>query len=491
MLSIFPLEIRSLILLALSYGLAFILLKPIFKDRILIKWIFLSILINITVSFGSILFLALIVLCISIYISKQEPVIILSYYIVLLCALPATVGYNFSYIWGITHLGIIKYPMLLSLFLLFPLLLRKRASKTDILVPTKPHTDKKINNIFLIWVLFLILMTFREESLTSAIRESFYIFIEVALPFFAFSRFVRCRDDFTKITSAILVSITILSVVTLIEVLMSWSFVRNHIPRELMLSDFFYRVGSRGGGVRLGSTVGEPLGYAYLLLMWLVAFSFVRLNVFKKNNVLFLILTTLIILSIAATGSRAVLLMLIPILALIFYYKKKSKGRAKFIGFVFIVAGLISISLLPTLISYDQYGTFQYRVDLLKESWVVIKSNIFIGSTDYRTHLESLRQGQGIIDIVNSYIGVALKYGFVGLGLFVMLFIGPIKTMNRMQLKLSSKDRNIALWLICSLVITMLYIFTTSSISIIAYYYWSLLGTSIAFIRYCRVNNEH
>jgi hypothetical protein len=34
--------------------------------------------------------------------------------------------------------------------------------------------------------------------------------------------------------------------------------------------------------------------------------------------------------------------------------------------------------------------------------------------------LEEMRQGQGIIDIVNSYIGVALPYGLIGLLLFVL-----------------------------------------------------------------------
>ena len=40
--------------------------------------------------------------------------------------------------------------------------------------------------------------------------------------------------------------------------------------------------------------------------------------------------------------------------------------------------------------------------------------------------METMRQGEGIIDIVNSYLQVALETGLVGLGFFLLIFISIV-----------------------------------------------------------------
>jgi hypothetical protein len=63
--------------------------------------------------------------------------------------------------------------------------------------------------------------------------------------------------------------------------------------------------------------------------------------------------------------------------------------------------------------------TFVYRQRLLERTAELIQENPLFGDQLAMVQMEDLRQGQGIIDIVNTYVGVALFNGLVGLALFV------------------------------------------------------------------------
>lgn len=55
----------------------------------------------------------------------------------------------------------------------------------------------------------------------------------------------------------------------------------------------------------------------------------------------------------------------------------------------------------------------------------MIQRNPLFGSFDFRNtpEMQSMIQGEGIIDIVNTYINLALRVGLVGLTLFVGFFV--------------------------------------------------------------------
>jgi len=80
------------------------------------------------------------------------------------------------------------------------------------------------------------------------------------------------------------------------------------------------------------------------------------------------------------------------------------------------------MAYLPFVGSVDA-GSVTYREELATLSWQLIKQNPFFGSPFVLTQMESLRQGQGIIDLVNVYASIALFYGCVGLALFLAPFL--------------------------------------------------------------------
>jgi O-antigen ligase len=73
---------------------------------------------------------------------------------------------------------------------------------------------------------------------------------------------------------------------------------------------------------------------------------------------------------------------------------------------------------LPFIGTADQ-ETVEYRRVLAEVSWTLIQQNPFFGDPFVASRMESLRNGQGIIDIVNGYIYTALFNGLVGLALLI------------------------------------------------------------------------
>ncbi len=73
---------------------------------------------------------------------------------------------------------------------------------------------------------------------------------------------------------------------------------------------------------------------------------------------------------------------------------------------------------LPFIGTADQ-DTIEYRRLLAEVSWTLIQQHPFFGDPFVASRMESLRGGQGIIDIVNGYLYTALFQGLVGLALLV------------------------------------------------------------------------
>jgi hypothetical protein len=63
----------------------------------------------------------------------------------------------------------------------------------------------------------------------------------------------------------------------------------------------------------------------------------------------------------------------------------------------------------------------EYRQELAKQSWEQIKQNPIAGNPFVLKNLESLRQGEGIIDLLNAYTNIAMYYGLPAL----FLYLGP------------------------------------------------------------------
>jgi O-antigen ligase len=103
--------------------------------------------------------------------------------------------------------------------------------------------------------------------------------------------------------------------------------------------------------------------------------------------------------------------------------------------------------------------------------------------------MQEMRQGQGIIDIVNSYIQITLRYGLVGLGLFAGFFaltmLGILRAMRLIKDK-GSEEHLLGRALLATQVSILVIITTVSSISFIPLMCWSVAGLGVAYAQMVR-----
>lgn len=150
-----------------------------------------------------------------------------------------------------------------------------------------------------------------------------------------------------------------------------------------------------------------------------------------------------------------------------------------------VIAGLIPF------VGDVEAGNVAYRMQLIENAWPVIQRNPLFGSIDYKStdEMRSMIQGRGIIDIVNSYIGIALNYGLVGLAMFCGFFFSVARNLRRSYQSLPAEEeefRVVGRALFATLVAVLVTIGTTSSIGAIPLLYWSLAGMAVAYTRVVR-----
>jgi len=107
--------------------------------------------------------------------------------------------------------------------------------------------------------------------------------------------------------------------------------------------------------------------------------------------------------------------------------------------------------------------------------------------------MQSMIQGEGIVDVVNTYLGVALETGLVGLTLFTAFFVTILQSLRRAIRRFPphhEEARTLGRALLATLCGILVIIFTVSSISIIPVVYWSVAGIAVAYVQWANLQNK-
>ncbi len=150
-------------------------------------------------------------------------------------------------------------------------------------------------------------------------------------------------------------------------------------------------------------------------------------------------------------------------------------------------AGAWLLHFLPFIGSVDA-GSVDYRQRLFENAVQVIERNPWLGSADYLStpEMQEMIQGQGIIDIVNTYLRVALNSGLVGLGLFLGFFTTILIGLRRVVKLNAVRDIGFSAYArasMATLIAILVTIGTVSSVEFIPYVYWSFAGLCVALVR--------
>lgn len=431
--------------------------------------------------------LCLLLLSVLMLAYRRKEAHVMGLYFVVLFVAPATLvtipGFGI-----IDHLWTLDHYRLLALTLLLPAALSLASRSSTLRLGGSP-----VDGMVLGYLCLLSLLSFRDTSVTAGMRGVLSLWVDVFLPYYVASRSIRDVDGFRHALTGYVLGAMILGLIGIFEAVRVWRLYGN-VVNVLGLDSFysgFYVM--RSGFLRPAGTVGHSIVLGYTLVVALGFFLYLKEFLSKPmSRSLGLIGLGVGILGSLSRGPwvGAAFLVIVfvmlgprPIGRLV---KLTVSGLAALLVLGQLPYGSMFINLLP-VIGTEEQGNVEYRADLLTNALPVIERHLLFGSTNYldAPELQVMLQGEGIIDIVNSYIGVALSAGLAGLVLFVGVFAATfVQLMRGMRLARQSGSRSIvlgrALW--ATLAAIMLIIYTTSSIFVVPIVYWNVIGLCVAYV---------
>ena len=336
----------------------------------------------------------------------------------------------------------------------------------------------------------------RETTLTDTLRQALYLYVDVFLPYYVASRGLRHISDFKDTLLAFVLTAFVMALIAVAEYVRHWllySALIDAMGVPWSMSGYL----SRGGALRASVTTGQAIALGYVMSVAIGLFLFVQGYVQRPLHRAMGAL--LLAAGLFAPLSRGPWIGVVVIVVVFIAMGKGAIRRLALLG----AAGMLALPLLTVVPGGDKVldllpyiGNIEkenitYRERLMDNSWIVIQRNPLFGSFDFRNtpEMQSMIQGEGIIDIVNTYINLALRVGLVGLGLFVAFFAVVLRGIRRAMLTFPDKDderRQLGRVLLATLIGILVIIFTVSSITFIPVVYWSIAGLGVAYIQMVR-----
>jgi len=328
----------------------------------------------------------------------------------------------------------------------------------------------------LAYPIFVIASAVTSVSLTASVRSLVVMGLDIVLPYFVLTRGIRSWPDLRHLLVHLLGACLFAAAVGLLEFAIQrniyadiqWAFGITWSLTHTLL---------RGDLIRVQAMTPQPIIYAAQLMMtlglwWTAGASASRPAAFSR------LVDLGIICALAFTFSRGpwlgTILFAVTVLAL-------SRVRASLVAFgliVIVVVGIcIKVAGLDTAVltmfkhifggTQEESGSIEYRSQLLDSTIALLKQSPWTGVPNYTAQMQDLVQGEGIIDLVNAYVGVALNSGLIGLTMYLAPFLISLfmlfRSLERPLAHLTSEEiryRRVAVALLVGFLFT---IFTTSS----------------------------
>ncbi len=383
----------------------------------------------------------------------------------------------------------IDYARLLALVVLLPALniLRKEANHA-------PVGYLVIDKLILGYISIQFLLILHDGSMTNAIRLGiFYPFLGIFLPYFVACRSLRTLEGFREAMMAYVIAAMLLSSIALFEFLKHWLL---YTQLELLLG-VDWAISKhlvRAGNLRAIGSTGQPIALGFAITVGIGFMLYLR--PFVSGRPAWLLGMGLLLAGLLASVSRgpwlgAALLLLVFLVTGKNPAKQLLKGGA--IGTTLLLLLLASgqsdklQNYLPWVGNIDQ-STINYRSMLMEKAVVLIINNPLFGARNFladSAEMQDLAIGSGFIDVVNTYVRVALTYGLTGLVLFVGCFAsviaGIINTMRGIRNK-DEESYRLGQILLSVLLSIAFMISTASSITVIPWIYWSMIGMGGGYV---------
>jgi hypothetical protein len=301
------------------------------------------------------------------------------------------------------------------------------------------------------------------NSLTNDLRQTFLFFVDVYVLYFVVSRSCSTRRAILDAMAAFCLSSTIMAVIGIFESLRHWLLYTDMAARwnpSDALWTYSYLI--RDGVLRTQASAGHALVLGYLLA---IAFGFwLYLKSHTESKRTNISVSLLLCLGLLAAYSRGPWIGAVVIYLIFTAIGPRAvSGLFKAAGVAALLVVGISLSplgkriaaVLPFMGGSVDNGNIEYRHRLTERSWQIIQDHPFFGDQLAILKMEDLRQGQGIIDVVNTYAGIAIFNGLIALGAFVGFILVALFKTYKVAKESARPDPDFSL-LGCSLVACIL-----------------------------------
>ena len=384
-----------------------------------------------------------------------------------------------NYLFGLSHARMLSLLILLPAFLSLIL-------KGDTLRFGRSAPDK----VLAAYLLLTAILYLRDSTITDTLRETFYLFMDVFLPYFVISRSLKDMQTFKDALLSLVIAIMVLAPIAILESFRDWLLYRPLIYKLGLTGGMTGYLG-RDGMLRVSTSVGHPIALGYLMVVGMGIYLFLQGSLQQKfiRRLGMALLATGLIAPLSRGPWLGACVMFIVYIATGHHPVRRLMawtvaGMLAFLLISTLPGGEKMINLLP-FIGKTEKSNVVYREKLITNSMIVIQRNPWFGSVNYLAapEMKALYEG-GIIDVVNTYIGIALEKGLVGLGLFIgffaMVVIGVKRAMRSIADR-GSEEYLLGRVLLATLLAILFIIFTVSSVTIIPIIYWSVAGLAVAY----------
>jgi hypothetical protein len=329
------------------------------------------------------------------------------------------------------------------------------------------------------------------DSPTNMLRRAVLFFLDIYLLYFTVSRTCQSRRKVVEAAATYCLASALMASIALFENVRHWLlYVEIESTWGVPLNSFTWL--TRGSELRAQASAGHALALGYLVA---VGFGFwLYLKSQLQSRMQRIGVTLLLWGGLFAAFSRGPWLGAVTAYFAFFAAGPRAlsrlvKGALLALGVaLLILVSPIGDQILDVLPIMGKTGdaNILYRQRLADRGWEIALAHPFFGDQYPWPEMEDLRQGEGIIDIVNTYLGVALDYGFIGLFCFVsFIMLGMVKVYSRTRL-LARSDPDLALFgssLIACIIATLEMIGSSSFILGCERMFYVLAGLATAYAR--------
>ena len=338
-------------------------------------------------------------------------------------------------------------------------------------------------------VLMFTLIFARGTSLTNTVRVAIDIGLDYALPYYIVSRGVRSIEEAQRVLLWLACGAVTLAVILSYEAWKAWP-IYNELYNHYSLSTLLL-VKLRGGLLRAGGPFVEPTSAAMVLAMCIVALWLSR--EFFRTKWHHNLIIGVALLGLAAPQSRGAWIGLMLAIAAGLFFRRRYVTLAQ-CSVVLAAMGAMLFTIAqnsPTLsesigLTGNSADTSEYRRDLLSRGMEEFWERPLSGYSmpDLLFALDDMKQGEGIVDFVNTYLWIMLTAGALGVLLFAGTFIYFLSRLFPLRRPIPDFPASVtvATFAFGALIMPFEMLFFTSFGGKVAFFVFALFGFSAALI---------